>query len=163
MNCIIIHGCPSDNSEESTKEYAKHWMPWVKNQLELNGIKTDIPLMPFPWSPVYKDYRKVFEKYKVSEGTILIGHSCGCAFLVRWLGDTKKKIKKLILVAPWKIPPKGDIFREKFYNFLIDETIKSRVQNIIMFTADNERQEGKQALSGPQFLGQRFDLLLSCF
>ena len=32
MNCIIIHGCPSNvekamDSEKST--YDKHWIPWI--------------------------------------------------------------------------------------------------------------------------------------
>ncbi len=47
-NCIIVHGCPADPSEEKTKEYAKHWMPWIKKELTSRGIKTEIPLMPKP-------------------------------------------------------------------------------------------------------------------
>ncbi|MBM3208933.1 hypothetical protein FJZ40_01430 [Candidatus Shapirobacteria bacterium] len=146
ISCIIVHGCPSDASEESTREYAKHWMPWVKKELNSRGIKTVISLMPRPWLPDYKSFKKVFEKYKVTSNTILIGHSCGCAFLVRWLGETKRKIKKLILVAPWKIPVKGDKFREQFYTYPIDKTIKERITNIVMFTSDNEELDGKRSL-----------------
>tara|TARA_Y100000034_G_scaffold22119_1_gene25492 strand:+ start:627 stop:998 length:372 start_codon:yes stop_codon:yes gene_type:complete len=107
MNCIIVHGCPPSkeralNPEIST--FNRHWLPWVKKELDKRGIKTEIPLMPDPWKPNYKSYKKVFEKYEVNENTILIGHSCGCAFLVRWLGETKQKIHQLILVVPWKIP-----------------------------------------------------------
>jgi len=102
--------------------------------------------MPFPWKPDYDKWKKEFERYNVNENTILIGHSCGCAFLVRWLGETKKKIFKLILVAPWKIPDKNDKFRKAFYEYPIDETIKSRVKHIIMFTSDNEEDDGKKSL-----------------
>ena len=84
--------------------------------------------MPEPWKPDYEKFKKEFEKYKVDENTILVGHSCGCAFLVRWLGETKKKIYKLILVAPWKIPKKNDEARQKFYVYNIDKTIHSRVE-----------------------------------
>lgn len=147
--CIIIHGCPSDVEKAmnpETRTYDKHWIPWTKKQLLANNIKTETPLMPSPWQPDYEKFKKEFEKYDVDENTILIGHSCGCAFLVRWLGETKKKIFKLILVAPWKIPDKDDKFRRKFYTYTIDETIKERVKEIVMFTANDEEEDGKESL-----------------
>ncbi|MBU2589803.1 MAG: alpha/beta hydrolase [Nanoarchaeota archaeon] len=149
IKCIIIHGCPSKKDlNPETRTYDKHWIPWIKNKLISMGIKTETPLMPEPWAPDYDKFKKEFEKYPVDENTVLIGHSCGCAFLVRWLGETKKKIFKLILVAPWKINDegKGDKFREAFYTYSIDENIKKRVKAIIMFTADDEEDEGKESL-----------------
>jgi len=148
-NCIIIHGCPSNEAEFMTPEkqtYYKHWIPWATEQINKVGIPTINPLMPAPWAPDYEAFKKEFEKYEVDENTILIGHSCGCAFLVQWLGDTKRKIKKLILVAPWKIPRKDSSAREKFYDFQIDETIPSRVGEIVMFTSDNEHSGGPESL-----------------
>jgi len=149
VNCIIIHGCPS-NMEKAmnpeTRTYNKHWISWVKEKLIEQGIKAQTPLMPRPWLPDYKAFKKEFEEYPVSENTILIGHSCGCAFLVRWLGESKEIVKKLILVAPWKIPDENDIFRKEFYTYPIDESIKTRVKEIIMFTADDEEADGKKSL-----------------
>lgn len=141
--CIIIHGCPDDCEDLS---YNKHWIPWTKKQLLEKGIKTEVPLMPLPWQPDYKRFKKEFEKYTVGENTILIGYSCGCAFLVRWLGETKRKISKLILIAPWKIPDEDDEFRKLFYIYPIDETIKDRVKEIIMFTSNDEEEDGKKSL-----------------
>ena len=149
MNCIIIHGCPSDKEKAinpETRNHDKHWIPWTKKELEKNGIKTDTPLMPEPWEPNYEKFKEEFEKYNVNEDSILIGHSCGTAFLVKWLGKSKKKIKKLILVAPWKIPDRGGDARIKFYRYPIDETIKDRVEEIIYFTADDEAEDGKKSL-----------------
>ena len=128
------------------RTYDKHWIPWTKKNLAALGINTETPLMPNPWAPVYEDFKKEFEKLVVSENTTLIGHSCGCAFLVRWLGESKKKIKKLVLVAPWKIADKEDEFRPAFYNYPIDEIIKDRVDEIVMFTADDEEEAGKKSL-----------------
>jgi predicted alpha/beta hydrolase family esterase len=148
-NCIIIHGCPS-NVEKAmnpkTRTYDKHWIPWLKKELVSEGIKTEAPLMPTPWEPDYEKFKKEFEKYEVSENTILIGHSCGSAFLVRWLGETKKKISKLILVAPWKISPPNDDIKQAFYGYPIDKKIRFRVNKIIMFTANDEEREGKESL-----------------
>ena len=147
VNCIIIHGCPSRNENDPKKRtYDKHWIPWIKKELYLQGIKTDTPIMPKPWEPDYNAFKNEFEKNKITENTILIGHSCGCAFLVRWLGETKQKINKLILVAPWKIPDKDDKFRKAFYEYPTDKAIKSRVKEIIMFTADDEEDNGKKSL-----------------
>lgn len=148
-NCIIIHGCPSNVEKamnQETRTYDKHWIPWTKRELISNRMQVDTPLMPDPWEPDYTKFKKEFEKFKVDENSILIGHSCGCAFLVRWLGETKQKIKKLILVAPWKIPDKNDKFRKAFYEYPIDKTIKSRVEEIIMFTANDEEEDGKKSL-----------------
>lgn len=84
VNCIIIHGCPS-NIEKAmnpeTRTYDKHWIPWAKKELLARGIKTETPLMPTPWNPDYEKFKKEFEKCKITENTILIGHSCGCAFV----------------------------------------------------------------------------------
>lgn len=102
--------------------------------------------MPECWQPKYSAFKAKFEKYKMSEDSVLIGHSCGCAFLVRWLGESKQKIAKLILVAPWKIPDENDPVRKEFYEYPIDDSIRSRVKEIVMFTADDEEDDGKKSL-----------------
>ena len=153
--CIIIHGCPSNaekDMNEETRTYDKHWIPSTKKELENKGIKTITPIMPEPWQPVYEKFKEEFEKLDVNEKTILVGHSCGCAFLVRWLGESKKSILKLILVAPWKVNYKeswtDDQFetREKFYGYEIDTSIKDRVREIVIFTANDEEDGGKESL-----------------
>ncbi|MEK9152936.1 MAG: aminoacetone oxidase family FAD-binding enzyme, partial [Patescibacteria group bacterium] len=148
-NCILIHGCP-DNAEKAmdpkARTYDKHWIPWTKKRLIAKGIKTETPQMPKPWQPEYGAFKKEFEKYPMSENTVLVGHSCGCAFLVRWLGESKRKAAKLILVAPWKIPPEDDELRKDFYTYPIDKTIASRVREIVMFSADDEEDDGKKSL-----------------
>lgn len=62
-------------------------------------IEVSADLYPQDWRPHYDDWKKVFEKNEINSDTILIGHSSGGGFLVRWLGEAKIKIKKLILVA----------------------------------------------------------------
>lgn len=157
INCIILHGCPSNEEKAmnpETRTYDKHWIPWTKNKLISKGISVQTPLMPEPWKPSYNKFRKEFEKYKVDKSSILIGHSCGCAFLVRWLGETKREIKKLILVAPWKIPFREDGSDKDFYNYIINKDISKRVDEIIMFTSDDEEDDGKLSLEiYPKALG----------
>jgi predicted alpha/beta hydrolase family esterase len=102
--------------------------------------------MPEPWEPDYEKFKKEFEKLPINENTILIGHSCGGAFLVRWLGESKRKIDTLLLVAPWKIPEHDGEVEKLFYGFDVDETIRGRVNKIIMFTSDDEEVKGKESL-----------------
>lgn len=128
------------------RTYNKHWIPWTKEELISKGIETITHLMPEPWFPNYDKFKEEYEKYNVNEDTTLIGHSCECAFLVRWLGETKQKIKNLILVAPWKIPYREDKSDIDFYTNNIDKLIKERVNNIIMFTADDEEIDGKKSV-----------------
>jgi predicted alpha/beta hydrolase family esterase len=149
-NCIIVHGCPGGPEGErdaETRSFDKHWMPWIRERLIERNIPTLAPIMPDPWAPDYTSFRGEFEKHPVSERTILIGHSCGCAFLVRWLGESKQRIDTLVLVAPWKIPRAGCPHRKAFYEFPIDETITRRVRRIVMFTSDTEMEGGKKSLA----------------
>ncbi|MFA7707724.1 MAG: alpha/beta hydrolase [Candidatus Pacearchaeota archaeon] len=148
-NIIIVHGCPS-NIEKAmnpeTRTHDKHWIPWIRQKLISQKIKVDTPLMPEPWYPDYKKFKKEFEKYNVNQESILIGHSCGCAFLVRWLGETKQKIDKLILVAPWKIASRKDGTDKDFYEYPIDKIINDNVHKIIIFTSNDEEEDGKKSL-----------------
>lgn len=149
-NCIIIHGCTGIDEKTmnaASRTYDKHWMPWLKQELEAKGIITSTPLMLEPWEPVYEKYKAEFEKLAVNKNTILIGHSCGCSFLVRWLGESKASIAKLILVAPWKIAgDDADDIHKAFYEFPIDPSIKDRIGQIIMFTSNDEEDDGKKSL-----------------
>ncbi len=148
--CIIIHGCPSGPEGEGdaeTRSFDKHWIPRLRERLIERDVPTLTPIMPDPWAPDYGSFKQEFEKSPVSDRTILIGHSCGCAFLVRWLGESKQEVDTLVLVAPWIVPRVGDPRRKAFYEFPLDETIKRRVRRILMFTSDTEKEDGKKSLA----------------
>ena len=133
FNCIIVHGClDSDEPRDSeTRTYEKHWRLWLIDNLKKRNIKVYAPLMPEPWAPDYKKWKDEFDKRNIDENSVLIGHSCGCAFLVRWLGETKKKIKKFILVAPWKIPHRKDKSDVDFYSYNIDKGVREQVGKVL--------------------------------
>lgn len=141
-----MHGTPDFEEERlppDHRSYDKHWMPWLQQQLQARGIPSERPHMPDPWHMDYEAYKQEFEKYSVDEDTVLIGHSSGCAFLTRWLGDTQQPAAKLILVAPWKNASTDDTYRKAFYGFSIDKSISQRVPRICIFSSDNEEEEGK--------------------
>ena len=149
MNVIIIHGIPDNEEKEKnpkTRTYDKHWIPWLCRELIKKDIESFVPLMPEPWDPDYKSWCKKFEEVEVGENSVLIGHSGGCAFLVRWLGEHKTRVKKLILVAPWKIPSEEFSDGENdLYDFDIDREIKDLVDEVIIFTSNDEEEDGKKS------------------
>lgn len=139
-NCILIHGSPRDPDHWIPIGDTKRWQTWIKEELEKRGIPTFVPSMPIPWEPRYVDWKKEFEKLPTNEKSILVGHSAGGAFLVRWLGETKRKIKKLILVSPGKNIgeyPNAEHNRE-LYDFEIDPSVSERVGEIVVFTSPEE-------------------------
>jgi len=149
MNVIIVHGSNRNDlvriKENSlVPQNERHWIPWIKEQLEKRGIKCETPLMPRNWDPKYKEWKDYFNQFlpSINENSVLIGTSTGAAFLVKWLGDTKQKITKLILVAPVTGKEKcNEWLNEEYKDFEIDESIKERVGEIIIFHSDNDHAE----------------------
>lgn len=141
-NAIIIHGTCSEKEYFSDKYPSlsnSHWLPWLQKQLLLNGIFTQTPEILDAYKPEYEKWKKGIEIFDINEETILIGHSCGGGFLIRWLSENKIKIKKLILVAPW-LDPK----REKttdFFDFQINKDISQRVESIYLFVSGDDDKD----------------------
>ncbi len=144
-NVVIVHGSPKEDKPDEFPQNKKHWILWMKNQLEKNGIKTETPLMPKPWKPNYKKWKKEFEKLDINENTILIGHNAGGAFMVRWLSENRQKIKKLILVAPSKETTIESLRIKDFCNFEINKKIKELVEDIVVFISNDKEETIKSA------------------
>jgi len=141
-NAIIIHGT-GDKEEYFSDKYPSlsnsHWLPWLQKQLLIKGVFTQTPEMPEAHSPDYEKWSREFARFEVNEDSVLIGHSCGGGFLLRWLSENKVKIKKLILVAPW-LDPK----REKttsFFDFKIDQNIKERIGEIHLLVSKDDDED----------------------
>lgn len=141
-NAIIIHGMPSEEQYVAAGRRAAddHWIPWIKERLEREGIETHAPEMPEPYKPVYERWSGVFEALPIGPDTILIGHSCGGGFLVRWLSENKVAVGQVVLVAPWVDPTKK--FAPDFFDFSIDTHLASRTKAITLFISeDDDRDE----------------------
>jgi predicted alpha/beta hydrolase family esterase len=102
---IIVHGLFPEkyfyiNGSDSPSN--AHWLPWLQQQLCRQDILTQTPEMPRPFAPDYNDWKGELELLKPDENTILVGHSCGGGFLIRWLSDNPQiRVCKVVLVAPW--------------------------------------------------------------
>jgi len=142
-NTILVHGANPKNKERIKAENyippnEKGWIGWIKKELESKKLKIDAPLMPQSWDPKYKHWKNEFEKMKIDENSILVGTSTGGAFLVRWLEDTQKKIKKLILVAPVTGKENCNEWLSEFGDFKIGPEIKKNIEEIVVFISNDK-------------------------
>ncbi len=132
---IILHGCPP--TEAMVTPLEKRWMNWLEKELKEKDLKAVALDLPTSWQPKYSEWKKIFEKTPITEDSCLIGHSCGGAFLVRWLLETKKSVKKLILVAPAKVPETDDDTRKDLYDFDLPDDASHIAKEIVLFTSND--------------------------
>ncbi|WP_172622778.1 RBBP9/YdeN family alpha/beta hydrolase [Aquicella siphonis] len=93
-NVIIIHGAygyPDEN-----------WFGWLKSRLSQSGVACLVPQLPTPRQQHLETWMKAFDqtvKACVNQHSILIGHSLGAAFILRWLERQSTRIYAAILVG----------------------------------------------------------------
>lgn len=143
-NAVIIHGMPDkEHYYEALKNSKKpmHWIPWLQNQLIANEVLAQVPEMPHPYEPNYEAWKEVFEYFPIKNDTILVGHSCGAGFLVRYLSENKINAGNVILVAPWLDPEKylNTVSPDnKFFDFEIDSELISKSNITVFYSTDDD-------------------------
>lgn len=151
---IILHGMPSKEEYYNPKSEAqsnKHWIPWLQRQLILNDILAQTPELPRPFEPIYEKWRSVFEQFDIDENTILVGHSCGGGFLVRWLTETDKRVGKVALVAPFLDPHHNQV-ESSFFDFSLGQNIVSKTAGIRIFYSTDDDQDILDSVDQIKFL-----------
>jgi predicted alpha/beta hydrolase family esterase len=143
-NAIIIHGT-CDKEEYYSPEYPSasnfHWLPWLVKQLLIKDIHAVTPEMPHGYMPDYVVWKREFERFDITNETILVGHSCGGGFLVRWLSENKdKNVGKVVLVASWLDPNKTKGEDNDFFDFVMAPELVSRTQGVTIFNSDDDME-----------------------
>lgn len=135
---IIFHGMP-DESTYKGDESQMHWIPWLKRNLEKNGFEVLAPELPKPYQPDYECWKDVFEKMEVTEDTVLIGHSCGAGFFVRYLSENSLKAGKVFLIAPWLDPDRGHL--PQFFAFTLDNNLVNKTAGMTLYISQDDNWE----------------------
>ncbi|MDP2637789.1 MAG: alpha/beta hydrolase [Candidatus Levybacteria bacterium] len=139
-NAIIVHGKPGEKEYYNPKFPSAsnyHWIPWLQKQLIVNEIAAQAPEIPHAFDPQYEVWEKEFERFEITPETVLVGHSCGGGFLIRWLSEHKGiSVGKVVLVAPWIDPDRE--FTTDFFDFEIDPNIPKRAKSFTIFYSDND-------------------------
>ena len=138
-NAVIIHGMPSEAeyySPDIPSPSNFQWIPWLRNKLSAEGVETETPEMPRPYAPEYQAWKHEFERCTVNQETILVGHSCGGGFLLRWIAEAEQSVGDVFLVAPWLDPDKE--LSNGFFDFSYDNTLMERVNSLTVFVSDDD-------------------------
>lgn len=142
-NAILIPGRPDkdehyDPARPSNSE--DHWFSWLKRQLILQDIHAVAIEPPFPFRPRYHEWKKEFERFDLTPQTILVGHSCGGGFLVRYLSEHKDlRVGRVALVAPWMNPADNPISdTADFFKFAIDPSFPTRATSVTVFYSSDD-------------------------
>lgn len=139
---IILHGRPSKTEYYDPKQDSPsnaHWLPWLQQELLMKNVLAQTPELPRAYKPNYQEWEKTFNQFTIDNETILIGHSTGAGFLIRWLSENKTKVNKVILVAPY-LDPKGTI-GNAFFRFKIDKYLASQTKGVVVFNSDDDGEE----------------------
>jgi hypothetical protein len=144
---VIVHGTP-DKEEWFDDQHPScsnsHWIPWLQKQLLIAGYHAETPEMPLAYWPVYQDWKEHFERFPVGKDSILVGHSCGGGFLLRYLSEHAITPARVVLVAPWLDPLKSR--DAELFNFSLDETIGIRTDLHILYS-DNDMESVDMTVS----------------
>lgn len=142
QNAILIHGTP-DRDEyldlNAPSPSNAHWLPWLQKELLIRGYETQTPEMPKAYRPEYKAWCDEFERHLITEKTLLVGHSCGGGFLVRWLSEHPRRLARVVLVAPWMDPYRNHCAKG-FFDFEINRKITS-ITDLHLIYSDNDSDE----------------------
>jgi len=107
-NAIILHGGPSKEEyydPDAPSMSNAHWIPWLQGQLLKHDIPTATPEVPQSFDRNWQVWNKEVERFEIGPETILIGHSTGAGFFIKYLSIHKHvNVNKVILVAPWLDP-----------------------------------------------------------
>lgn len=137
-NAILVHGMPDRDEYYAPSQPSAsnaHWFPWLQNQLLIAGIAAATPEMPLAYAPDYPVWAREFERFDVRPDTILVGHSCGGGFLVRWLSEHPDvHVARVVLVAPW-LDPEGKT--AGFFDFDLDPDLTSRAELSVWHSTDD--------------------------
>jgi predicted alpha/beta hydrolase family esterase len=139
-NAIILHGSPEKKDyydPELPSESNQDWLPWLQRQLQLKDIKADTPEVPLSFEPKLDLWTQEFERFDVGPETILVGHSCGGGFILRWLCENLDvEVDSVILVAPWLDPDRN--VTTDFFEFKVDPQLPKRTKKLVIFHSNND-------------------------
>ena len=148
-NAIIVHGAPNHDEvldPDAPAASNHHWLPWLQKQLIVRGYAAHTPEIPNACDPDYPTWQREFERYEITEETLLVGHSCGGGFLVRWLSEHPEvRVARMVLVAPWLDPERTRT--TDFFDFEIDSNMASRTGGLVVFNSDTDGQTIQHSVS----------------
>lgn len=123
-----------------------NWMGRTKKSLEERGYAVTCPVIEAAWKARYEEWKEALDRLTIAEDTILVGLSAGGYALLRWLGETGTRVKKVILVAPgskniFNVTDRAKMpYEDEFYAYEVTRGLKDQIneQVVIIVSSDDE-------------------------
>jgi valyl-tRNA synthetase/predicted alpha/beta hydrolase family esterase len=150
LEFVIIHG---SNAQPLANISQRNWLPWLKQTLENKGYKTFLPELSNNHAPSYEVWKQDFERQvgNLNPNSVVVAHSAGGPFFVRYLSEKLIPIKKLILMSPsWQKTDDNSRLND-LLNFEINPKLRDLIGSIVVATSDNE----------PEYRHQNADFYIS--
>lgn len=147
-NAIILHGQPGKEEyydPDRPSMSNAHWIGWLQGQLLKNDIAAATPEVPLAYDPQWELWKQEVERFDIKPDTILVGHSRGGDFWLKYLSENKDlKVGKVVLVAPSLgfLSKNGNAFGK----FELDPKLVSRTDGITIFNSDNDSESILQSV-----------------
>ena len=148
-NAIILHGVPEKQyyyDPSKPAESNAHWLPWLQKELIIRDIKADTPEVPHSFDPRWEGWVKEVERYDIGPSTMLVGHSGGGGFWLRYLSQrTGLRVGKVVLVGPWLDP--NHTVDASFFDFTFDRELARRTEATIIFHSHDDSESVKTSVA----------------
>jgi len=109
------------------------WYPWVKKELEALGFQVEVPAFPDAENPKMSEWLSMLKEKagQPDEDLYLIGHSIGCATIMRYLEslEENEKVGGAVFVAGYSENIGFDELQNFFENPIDLEKIKTKAKN----------------------------------
>lgn len=93
--------------------------------------------MPRAYDPQYPAWKREFDRQIDDQPMVLVGHSLGAGFLLRWLAENPRvSVATLSLVAPFLDPNRE--LDNGFCTFTLDDTLAHRVRQFHLFSSTDD-------------------------
>ncbi len=142
---LVLHGRPDKDEyfdPYMPKPAQAHWLPWIREQCLAKGIAAPAIEMPEPYEPNYAKWCSVFDTFEphINEDTLLVGHSAGVGFLVRWLGERRPNVGKVALVAPY-LDPRHEDYGSGMYDYDVHQSLIADTKGMCVFYSTDDDEE----------------------
>lgn len=124
----------------------ENWLPWLKESLEKENIKTFVPNLPNTNNPILQEQLDFLENI---EYNFLVGHSLWCQLVLKFVEKNNISNSNIVLVASTYPNLAEQLGKEilwdsyddikKYYDTIIDfEKINKLNNKITIFLSDND-------------------------
>ena len=141
---VVLHGV-CDEEEYFKMDFPSpsnaHWFPWLQQNFLRAGLLCQALEMPRPYNPNYEEWKRTFEQLDIDSLSIVVGHSAGCGFILKWLhANPSIVLDKLIMVAPWLDPERS---AKDFLEFELKDNALSNIKEVHILASNDDMESIK--------------------